>query len=106
MATLAEARKRDFISQMAILLENEKTRLSSAGFDPAAKLALLNEKNATTDQAEIEQQLAAAKAKEATKWANKKLDEAYREASNVLDLVSGLLGKEDELVKKMRKFRK
>ena len=33
------------------------------------------------------------------------LDETYREAPNLADVISGLLGKENELVKRMRKFR-
>ncbi|MCI5218815.1 MAG: hypothetical protein D3914_06395 [Candidatus Electrothrix sp. LOE2] len=63
-------------------------------------------KKTDADQAETAQQEAAAKAKEATTHSNLMLDNAYKDASNVADLISGLLGKEDELVKKMRKFRK
>lgn len=106
MSGLKDSEKRDFISQMITLMINESENLTSRGFDPTAKLVVLNEKNATAENAEIEQQQMAAKAMEATKTANTRLDEAYREASNLVDLISGLLGKEDELVKKMRRFRK
>ena len=101
-----ESDKRDFISQIISLVEERKSILTEKGFDPTTKLDELKIKNLESDNAEIVQQEAAAKAKEATTNANLKLDEAYKEASNIADLISGLLGKENELVKKMRKFRK
>lgn len=106
MAALRESEKRDFISQMITLLVEESETLTTEGFNPTEKLAALNEKNTVAEKAEIEQQQIEAKAREATKRANEKLDEAYRLASNMADLISGLLGKENELVKKMRRFRK
>ena len=101
-----ESDKRDFISQIISLVEERKSILTEKGFDQTTKLDELKIKNLESDNAEIVQQEAAAKAKEATTNANLKLDEAYKEASNIADLISGLLGKENELVKKMRKFRK
>lgn len=105
MSTMNEANKRDFASQMITLVEGEKSNLTEKGFDPTAKLEELSALNAAADNAEIAQQQAAAKAKEATAYSNEKLNEAYRAASNIADLLSGLLGKDSELVKKMRKFR-
>ncbi len=101
-----EATKRDFVSQMITPVEESNDRLVTSGFDPATKVEALKVKKQEAATAEIAQQEAAAKAKEATKLSNDKLDEAYREASNFADLLSGLLGKEDELIKKVRKFRK
>ncbi len=100
-----EAGKRDFVSQIISLVEEEKAVLTEKGFDPTVKVDGLIVKRTNSDKAETAQQEAAAKAKEATSYSNLKLDEAYKEASNVADLISGLLGKENELVKKMRKFR-
>ena len=105
MAKMNEAGKRDFVSQMVTLIEESKERLKEKGFDPTARVDTLKLKKQEADTSEIAQQEAAAKAKEATKISNDKLDEAYREASNFADLLSGLLGKEDELIKKVRKFR-
>ena len=106
MATLSEAKKRDFVSQIISLLNEESTKLVDKGFDPSKIIKDLVNKNEASDKAETEQQVMAAKAKDATAFSQKKLDEAYREASNQVDLISGLLGKDNELVKKMRKFRK
>lgn len=100
-----EAKKRDFVSQMISLVEEETAVLTEKGFDLTTKIEDLKTKKTGADKAETAQQDAAAKAKEATSHSNLKLDEAYKEASNVADLLSGLLGKENELVKKMRKFR-
>lgn len=105
MSKQNEAGKRDFVSQVISLSTESAELLIAKGFDPAAKIELLTNKKQIADKAETAQQEAAAAAKVATKVSNEKLDEAYREASNQVDLISGLLGKENELVKKMRKFR-
>lgn len=101
-----EAAKRDFVSQMIALIEEEKTSITEMGFDPTTKLETLKTKREMAAQKEIAQQEAAAKAKEATKSSNNALTDAYSEASNLADLISGLYGKETEIVKKIRKFRK
>ncbi|WP_420209285.1 hypothetical protein [Candidatus Electronema sp. JC] len=106
MSKMNEAKKRDFVAQIISLVEKEQAALTAQGFDPAARLADLKIKKTDADQAETAQQEAAAKAKEATTHSNLMLDDAYKDASNIADLISGLLGKENELVKKMRKFRK
>jgi len=106
MARLNEAEKRDFISQMILLVEQEKNRLMDNGYDATAKMNALKVKKKESDSSEIAQQEAAARAKEATKRSNDKLNDAYREASNFADILSGLLGRDDELIKRMRKFRK
>jgi hypothetical protein len=105
MSKMNEAKKRDFVTQIISLVKKEQNVLTAKGFDPAARLDALKIKKDAADAAETEQQEAAAKAKEATAQANLTLDEAYKEASDFADLISGLLGKDDELVKKMRKFR-
>ncbi len=105
MAKLNEAKRRDFITQIITLVEEEKDRLVANGYDPTNKVDVLKVKKQESDSSEIAQQEAAARAKEATRLSNEKLDEAYREASNFADLLSGLLGKENELIKRVRKFR-
>jgi hypothetical protein len=106
MSKLTEAKKRDFVTQIITLVEENQEVLTDKGFDPTARVDELKTKKTTADTAEIEQQEAAARAKEATAEANRTLDDAYSDASDFADLISGLLGKDDELVKKMRKFRK
>ena len=106
MGALNEARSRDFVAQIISLLNEESAQLIEKGFDPVKKQKDLVNKSEAADKAETEQQVIAAKAKEATALSQKRLDEASREASNLVDVISGLLGKDNELVKKMRKFRK
>ena len=101
-----DAKKRDFVSQMISLVEAEQDALRAAGFDPTQRLDGLRVKNKVADSAETEQQEAAARAQEATARANQALANAYTDASDFADLISGLLGKDNDLVKKMRKFRK
>jgi len=105
MAKLNESKKRDFVSQIISLVEEQKDVITEKGYDPTARVEDMKVKKTESDQAEIAQQDAAARAKEATTLSNQKLDVAYKEASNFADLLSGLLGKDNELIKKMRKFR-
>jgi len=101
-----DAKKRDFISQMISLVESEQDALTDKGFDPTQRLDGLKVLKLDADSTETAQQEAAAKAQEATALANQALANAYKDASDFADLISGLLGKDNKLVKKMRKFRK
>ncbi|MDU9051134.1 MAG: hypothetical protein Q3M30_20010 [Candidatus Electrothrix sp. Rat3] len=101
-----DPKKRDFVTQMISLMESEKDALTDKGFNPTDRLAGLTDKKQAADSAETAQQEAAAKAQEATAQANQTLADAYKDASDCADLISGLLGKDNELVRKMRKFRK
>ncbi len=100
-----ESKKRDFVTQMIELLQDEKEALATKGYTADAKITTLSENKKACDLAELQQQKAQAAAKDATKEANDKLDIAYKEASNTADIISGILGKDSEIVKKMRKFR-
>jgi len=106
MGNFSESKKRDFVSLMLALMIEEKTILTETGFDPTARIEVLKNRNKEADDAEIAQQLIAAQAKDATKLSVEKLSIAYKDASNAADLISGLLGKENEIVKKIRKFRR
>ena len=102
---MKEAEKRDFVNQILQLLDKEKETLTANGFNPEPKVAELLEKKNLCDDAEAEQQKVAVLAKQATTAANETLDVAYSEASNLVDIISGFLGKDNELVKQMRKYR-
>lgn len=104
--TMKDSEKRDFVNQMIQLTNEEKDNLIAGGFTPDVKLTSLTEKKIASDKDEIKQQEAAAASKKATAQARKTLDEAYIEASDLADLISGVLGKNSEIVKRMRKFRK
>lgn len=106
MGSLSDAKKRDFVTQIISLTSENVERLNAKGFNPGNAIEELSAKKKLADKAENAQQESIAATKAATTLAQDSLDEAYRAASNQVDLISGLLGKEDELVKQMRKFRK
>jgi len=106
MAKLNEKEKRDFVVHVYTTLNDEAASLTAAGFDPTTRAAGVKAKSDTATQAEVAQQKAQAEAMKATKVSNEALDEAYKDASAVVSLVEGLLGKDSELVHKLHKFRK
>jgi hypothetical protein len=80
--------------------------LTDAGFDPTARIEMLQGKLQTADDAEGEQQKAQAAALDTTKLANETLKLAYDDASAFVNLIEGLLGKDHSLVRKLRQLRK
>lgn len=106
MTSLNEARRRDFVTQLIVIMEQNTQLLSDKGFDPAAKIAQLKLELTAADEAEGRQAEAMAAAKDATKVANETLDTAYTDGSATVDLISGLLGKKDNLLLEIKKLRK
>ena len=109
MAGLNDATKRDFITQLSVIIEQNAQLLTDKGFDPAAKIGQLKKELLVADEAEGKQTEAKAAAKDATRVAQDTLNVAYTNASATVDLISGLLGKNDNLlleIKKLRKFSK
>lgn len=106
MTKMAESQKRDFVTQVTTILDQNKQLLINEGYDPAVKIAQLKSKIAVALQKEAVQREAAAKAKNATKETNQATKEAYTEASATVELMAGLLGKDNSLVVEMRKLRK
>ncbi len=102
---MKESTKRDFVTQVLELLQEEKETLTTKGYTADAKITELSESKKACDQAELQQQKVQAAARDATKIANETLELAYKQASETVDLLSGLLGKDSEIVKRMRKFR-
>ena len=106
MSKQNESEKRDFVNQMITLMTEESASMTEKGFDPLVQIQLLSTKQATAALKEIEQQKAAAAAQVATAASVAALKDAYASASNMADLISGLYGKDSEIVKKIRQFRK
>ncbi len=106
MTSLNESKKRDFVNQLIVLIEQNAQLLTDAGFDPAAKVAQLKQQAQEADAAEAKQQEAKAAAKDATNLANQTLNVAYKDASATVDLITGLLGKSNNLVLEIKKMRK
>lgn len=106
MTSLTESKKRDFITQLIVIIEQNAPLLTNKGFDPTGKLSQLKAEKISVDLTEAGQREAMAAAKTATQLALDTLDAAYTDASATVDLVSGLLGKNDNLLIEIRKLRK
>ncbi|KJF44292.1 hypothetical protein [Draconibacterium sediminis] len=105
MGSQNEKEKRDYVTQVYVITEQNTSRLTDVGFDPANRLTQLQTKRDEANSAEGRQKEIQAEAMAATKVANEKLDDAYKDASAVVSLIEGLLGKDDPLVHKLRTLR-
>lgn len=106
MTTLNEKEKRDFATQVAVITEQNAQTLTDAGFDPQNRLTTLHTEINDADQAEAKQNEIQAAALDATKLANATLKTMYDDASALVNLIEGLLGKDNSLVHKLRQLRK
>lgn len=106
MAGISEAQKRNFVTQLIATVEKESETLKTNGYNPDDRIQDLKVKKEASDVTEASQQEALAKAKEATAESNRALDDAYGEAINTLDVISGLLGKKHPVVVQMKKLKK
>ncbi|RIH63325.1 hypothetical protein D1164_20270 [Mariniphaga sediminis] len=105
MGKMTESKKRDFVSQLVVIMEQNEQLLTDKGFNPQEKIAALKQEMTDADAAEARQREAAAAAKDATRTAQQTLDVAYTNASATVDLITGLLGKKDNLVLEIKKLR-
>ncbi len=103
---MTESKKRDFVEQMILIIENNESKLNDTGFNPSSKLDELKQKSILAKDAEVKQQEAKAALKDATASSVASLSDAYKTASNFADLISGLYGKDDAIVQEIRKMRK
>jgi hypothetical protein len=103
--SLTESEKRDFVEQIIEIVGQSADKLNEKGFGSTGRLDSLKTKNQEAITAEAGQKKAETRAHEATKVAQQKLDDAYNEASATVNLIEGLLGKDDELVRTLRKLR-
>nr|WP_319509915.1 hypothetical protein [uncultured Draconibacterium sp.] len=106
MGNMSEAKKRDFVQQLITLLEQNVELLTEKGYNPENKIQELSTQLTTTNDAEARQVEAMAAAKDATRLSQESLDIVYRNGSATVDLVSGLLGKQDNLLLEIKKLRK
>lgn len=101
-----ESEKRDFVTQTIVIMEQNASVLSEAGFDPENRITQLKTEMVATDDAEGRQLEAQTAALDATKVSNTTLKVAYKDASAAISLIEGLLGKDHSLVHKLRQLRK
>lgn len=105
MGNLNESKKRDFVTQLIVIIKQNAQLLIDEGFDPAAKITELEAEIKTADEAEGKQTDAKVAAKDATKLSKQTLKTAYTNGSATVELITGLLGKNHNLVKEIRKLR-
>ena len=103
---MTESGKRDFISQVITILQQNATLLKDKGFDPAAKITELQAEFTAADEAEGKQTDAKAAAKAATRLAQQTLKTAYENSSAAVEIIAAYLGKNNPLVEELRKLRK
>ena len=106
MGNLTESKKRDFVTQLITIIEQNAQLLTDKSFDPKNKIEQLKQEMTAADEAEAKQAEAMAAAKDATKLSQEKLQTAYERGSATVDLISGLLGKKDNLLLEIKKLRK
>jgi hypothetical protein len=106
MSRLNDKEKRDFVSQTITTVEQESDTLMAAGFESANRVTQLKNEIEAAEDAEVAQQKAQAAALDATKVAQQTLKVAYDDASAMINLIEGLLGKDNSLVHKLRQLRK
>ena len=106
MSRLNDKEKRDFVSHTITTIEKESATLAAAGFNPAKRVTQLKNEFSAAGDAEVAQQKAQAAALDATKVAKQTLKVAYKDASEMINLVEGLLGGDNSLVHKLRQLRR
>jgi len=105
MGSFSHAEKRNFAKQLVTILEQNGNLLQEKGFDPSAKIEELKNLIEDAEQAEAYQQKMQAQSKDATQKALESMDAAYNNASNTVEIMHGLLGKENTIVQELRMLR-
>jgi len=106
MGKMTESKKRDFVNQLITIMEQNAELLTEKGYDPKNKINQLKQEMTAADDAEAKQADAMAAAKDATKLSQETLQTVYESGSATVDLISGLLGKKDNLLLEIKKLRK
>ena len=102
---MSEEERRQFVRAMVEILDNHAADLTAAGFDPAAKQAELTALAEDADNKEGGQVNARVALANATASSQQATIKGYKAASNTVDLVVGLLGKDHALSKIIKKLR-
>lgn len=106
MGYLNDSKKRDFVTQLIVIIKQNTQLLIDKGLDPDSKVVELEAEIKTADEAEGKQTESKVAAKNATALAKQTLKTAYTKSSSTVELISGALGKNHNLVKEIRKLRK
>ncbi len=105
MTYISDAQKLAFVREMSEILNNNAAALLAQGYDPAAKVTELQTQGGAAELAEANQQQAQADAKQATINATSSRDTAYNNASATVEIMVGLLGKDNLIVQEIKSLR-
>jgi hypothetical protein len=105
MARLTDADRRAFSREVLEVLRQNAARLSAAGFDVTGRVTELGSANQTADVKEAAQLTAQQAAVRATQESSDANDHVYDLASASVNLIEGILGKDDPLVISLRQLR-
>jgi hypothetical protein len=103
---MTENDMRSFVIEMIEITRGNAPILVNVGYDPSKKVEELTSQVNTANVAEAEEKKVFALANEAREKANDTLEVAYKNASATVEIFAGLLGKDNKLVKELRKLRK
>jgi hypothetical protein len=102
---LTEAQKLAFSRQVIEIVNINAAELLAANYDPVPMVTTLTTDTQVAEQKEAEQQTAQAAAKTATTAAVTTREGVYKDASQFVSLIEGLLGKGSHLVEELHKIR-
>ena len=102
---LTEGQQRAFARNILEILRDHEQELKDAGFDPQARTAQLEQLAQDAEDKEAAQTAAREAHLQATSVSQSATKAAYDNASAAVDLISGLLGKNHELVKVIKNLR-
>jgi len=105
MPGLTESEKRAFAHLVAEILADNLARLRELGYDGSARLNELRTKERIAQEKEAAQLAARVALERSTAESVKATDEAYRLASDTVELIVGLVGKNDPLAHRLRNLR-
>jgi hypothetical protein len=105
MAGLTETTKREFSKRALDILNSNAEALKSSGVDIKGKSDELKKLIDDAFAAEEKQVTAQTEARRATETSQKATADAYKKASDIVDLIVGAMGKGDALSKRLRNLR-
>jgi len=102
---LTEAQKRAFARELIEILVDHQAQLTAAGFTTATRITQLQTLAQAADDKEAGQVAAREAHRRATTESKAATKAAYDNASATIELIVGLLGKSDPLVKTLKNLR-
>ena len=103
--SMSESEKRDFSRRMIEILGDNSERLTALGFNPSDTITTLGTLAAAADDKESDQVRAKEYTLNSTAASVESTGAAYKKASEVAEVVIGLVGRDDALARAIRQIR-